>query len=48
MFDPNVSDPLVVEHGEVCYEMIAPFDIIRSAAMYHDIAAMKLKGLPQR
>ena len=45
MFDPNVSDPLVKEHGEEKYGMIAPMDMIISAAMYHDIAAMKVKGI---
>lgn len=45
MFDPNVSDPLVIEHGADAYGMIAPMETIISAAMYHDIAAMKLKGM---
>ena len=45
MFDPNVSDPLVIEHGADAYGMMAPMDTIISAAMYHDIAAMKLKGM---
>ncbi|XP_052271242.1 oxidation resistance protein 1-like isoform X3 [Dreissena polymorpha] len=44
MFDPDVSDPLVVEHGTEKYGMIAPMDMIISAAMYHDIAAMKMRG----
>ncbi|XP_064597789.1 LOW QUALITY PROTEIN: oxidation resistance protein 1-like [Liolophura sinensis] len=44
MFDPNVSDPLVIEHGPELYGMMAPMDTVISAAMYHDIAAMKLKG----
>ncbi|ELU17867.1 hypothetical protein CAPTEDRAFT_218966 [Capitella teleta] len=42
MFDPNVSDPLVMEHGADQYGMIAPMDTVISAAMYHDIAAMRL------
>lgn len=42
MFDPNVSDPLVMEHGADMYGMIAPMDTVISAAMYHDIAAMRL------
>lgn len=46
MFDPNVSDPLVIEHGPELYGMMAPMDTVISAAMYHDIAAMKLKGQP--
>ncbi|KAK3087028.1 hypothetical protein FSP39_000610 [Pinctada imbricata] len=44
MFDPNVSDPLVLEHGAEHYGVIAPMDMVVSAAMYHDIAAMKVKG----
>ncbi|XP_052765571.1 oxidation resistance protein 1-like isoform X4 [Mya arenaria] len=44
MFDPDVSDPLVVERGGEKYGMIAPMDMIISAAMYHDIAAMKIRG----
>ncbi|KAL3847555.1 hypothetical protein ACJMK2_018460 [Sinanodonta woodiana] len=44
MFDPNVSDPLVIEHGSEKYGVIAPMDMIISAAMYHDIAAMMMKG----
>ncbi|XP_053382496.1 nuclear receptor coactivator 7-like isoform X4 [Mercenaria mercenaria] len=47
MFDPDVSDPLVLEHGAEKYGMIAPMDMIISAAMYHDIAAMKLRGKRQ-
>ena len=47
MFDPNVSDPLVIEHGADIYGMIAPMETVISAAMYHDIAAMKLKGVPR-
>ena len=41
MFDPNVSDPLVMEHGPDMYGMITPMETIMSAAMYHDIAAMR-------
>ena len=44
MFDPNVSDPLVLEHGAEQYGVIAPMDMVVSAAMYHDIAAMKVRG----
>lgn len=47
MFDPDVSDPLVLEHGSDKYGMIAPMEMIISAAMYHDIAAMKLRGKRQ-
>ena len=42
MFDPNVSDPL--EHGAERYGVIAAMDMVVSSAMYHDIAAMKVKG----
>ncbi|XP_023932512.1 oxidation resistance protein 1 [Lingula anatina] len=44
MFDPDVSDPLVQENSPEMYGMIAPMDMIISAAMYHDISIMKLKG----
>jgi len=44
MFDPDVSDPLVLEHGSDKFGMIAPMDLIISAAMYHDIAAMSMRG----
>ncbi|XP_074656479.1 oxidation resistance protein 1-like [Tubulanus polymorphus] len=47
MFDPNVSDPLVIEHSADMYGMIAPLDTVISVAMYHDIAAMKLKSAPK-
>ena len=43
MFDPDVMDPLVIEHGAEKYGMIAPMDLIISAAMYHDIAVMKMR-----
>ncbi|XP_041360796.1 oxidation resistance protein 1-like isoform X3 [Gigantopelta aegis] len=43
MFDPNVSDPLVIEHGPEKYGMITPMDMVISAAMYHDIAAMRTR-----
>ena len=47
MFDPNVSDPLVLEHGADMYGMMAPMETVISAAMYHDIAAMKIKSAPK-
>ena len=47
MFDPNVSDTLVIERGADEYGMIAPMETVISAAMYHDIAAMRLKGVPR-
>ncbi|CAD5114508.1 DgyrCDS3632 [Dimorphilus gyrociliatus] len=42
MFDPNVSDPLVLEHSADKYGMMAPIETVMSAAIYHDIAAMRL------
>ncbi|KAL5013835.1 hypothetical protein ScPMuIL_008105 [Solemya velum] len=41
MFDPYMSDPLVIEHGPEKYGIMAPVDMIVRAAMYHDIAAMR-------
>ncbi|XP_043230957.1 nuclear receptor coactivator 7-like isoform X2 [Amphibalanus amphitrite] len=43
MFDPNVSDPLVLEHGADKYCVMVPMDYIVSAALYTDIAHMKVK-----
>jgi hypothetical protein len=43
MFDPNVSDSLVMEHGADTYGVIAPMDMIISCAMYHDIVAMNMR-----
>ncbi|XP_077989724.1 oxidation resistance protein 1-like isoform X2 [Glandiceps talaboti] len=40
MFDPNVSDPLVIENGADTYGIITPMDMVVSAAMYHDISPM--------
>uniref|UniRef100_T1JKI4 Oxidation resistance protein 1 n=1 Tax=Strigamia maritima TaxID=126957 RepID=T1JKI4_STRMM len=40
MFDPNVSDQLVIEHGAEKYGVIAPMDYVVNAAMYNDIATM--------
>lgn len=39
MFDPNVSDPLVKEHGPVAFSMITPLDSIARAVVYHSICA---------
>lgn len=44
MFDPNVSDPLVIEHGPESYGVIAPMELVVNAAIYHDIAHMKICG----
>ncbi|XP_042144382.1 oxidation resistance protein 1-like, partial [Ixodes scapularis] len=42
MFVPNVSDPLVMEHGSERYEVTAPMDMVVAAALYNDIAHMRL------
>lgn len=44
MFDPNVSDPLVIEHGPESYGVIAPMDLCVNAAIFHDIAHMRVSG----
>ncbi|XP_053653498.2 uncharacterized protein [Cherax quadricarinatus] len=43
MFDPNVSDPLVIEHGPESYGVIAPMEFVVNAALYYDIAHMRVK-----
>lgn len=47
MFDPNVSDPLVIEHGPESYGVIAPMDLVVNAAIFHDIAHMRVGGEPK-
>lgn len=42
MFDPNVSDPLVIEHGPESYGVIAPMEFIVNAAIFNDIAHMRV------
>lgn len=42
MFDPNVSDPLVIEHGPESYGVIAPLEFVVNAAIYYDIAHMRV------
>lgn len=42
MFDPYVSDPLVVEHGPEAYGVIAPMEFVVNAAIYNDIAHMRV------
>lgn len=37
MFDPNVSDPLVLQHGAEKYGAIIPMENILSAAIYSEI-----------
>jgi len=39
MFDPSVSDPLVLEHGTDDYHVAAPLDSIMQITIYEDIAA---------
>jgi len=39
MFDPSVSDPLVLEHGADDYHVAAPLDSIMQITIYEDIAA---------
>lgn len=46
MFDPNVSDPLVIEHGAEAYGVIAPVDFVVNAALFTDIAHMRHAHLP--
>ncbi|XP_056644436.1 oxidation resistance protein 1 isoform X6 [Diorhabda sublineata] len=42
MFDPNVIDPLVIEHGPEAYGVIAPMEFVVNAAIYNDIAHMRV------
>lgn len=42
MFDPNVSDTLVIEHGPEAYGVIAPMEFVVNAAIYNDIAHMRV------
>jgi hypothetical protein len=42
MFDPNVSDVLVIEHGPESYGVIAPMEFIVNAAIFSDIAHMRV------
>ena len=49
MFNPYVSDPLVMENGSNCYEVVAPLGRVTSAAMHHDLTIMKkFSGKKQR
>ncbi len=38
MFDPNVSDPLVMERGTEAYGLTVKMDAIASIAIYTDFA----------
>ncbi|XP_023288510.1 oxidation resistance protein 1 isoform X2 [Orussus abietinus] len=42
MFDPYVSDPLVIEHGAESYGVIAPMEFVVNAVIYYDIAHMRV------
>jgi len=42
MFDPNVSDPLVLDQGAETYGVILPLDVVVHAGIYSDIAHMKV------
>ncbi|XP_060810602.1 nuclear receptor coactivator 7 isoform X5 [Amyelois transitella] len=44
MFDPNVSDTLVMEHGPESYGVIAPMEYVVNAAIFYDIAHMRTHG----
>uniref|UniRef100_A0A8D8VQ92 Oxidation resistance protein 1 n=1 Tax=Cacopsylla melanoneura TaxID=428564 RepID=A0A8D8VQ92_9HEMI len=48
MFDPNVSDTLVIEHGAEAYGVIAPMEFVVNAAIYHDIAHMRVAHIQQK
>jgi len=39
MFDPSVSDPLVLEHGPDDYHVAASLESIMQITIYEDIAA---------
>ncbi|XP_052737375.1 nuclear receptor coactivator 7 isoform X8 [Bicyclus anynana] len=44
MFDPNVSDTLVMEHGPESYGVIAPMEYVVNSAIFYDIAHMRTHG----
>lgn len=48
MFDPNVSDALVIEHGPESYGVIAPMEFIVNAAIFNDIAHMRVDNCEQK
>ncbi|XP_076270958.1 TLD domain-containing protein mustard isoform X3 [Rhynchophorus ferrugineus] len=45
MFDPNVSDALVIEKGPEAYGVIAPMEFVVNIAIYNDIAHMRVGHL---
>ncbi|XP_076349686.1 oxidation resistance protein 1-like isoform X3 [Tachypleus tridentatus] len=48
MFEPNVSDPLVLEHGAEKFSVTAAVEMVFREAIYCDISHMKVKCDPQR
>lgn len=44
MFDPNVSDPLVIEQGAETYGIIVPIEYIVGASIWSDICGMRVRG----
>jgi hypothetical protein len=44
LFIDIVSDPLVIEHGPESYGVIAPMEFIVNAAIFNDIAHMRVGG----
>jgi hypothetical protein len=47
MFNPNVSDPLVKEHGIEQYGVTVPMVMVSKTALYSDIAHMRVKHAPE-
>ncbi|XP_060518597.1 oxidation resistance protein 1 isoform X3 [Cylas formicarius] len=45
MFDPYVSDPLVIEKGPEAYGVVAPMEFVVNIAIYTDIAHMRVSHL---
>lgn len=43
MFDPNVSDPLVIEQGAESYGVILPLEVIANCGIFSDIAGMQVE-----
>jgi len=44
MFDPNVSDPLVMDQGAESFGVILPVELIVHAGIYSDITYMRVRG----
>lgn len=40
----NLPDTLVIEHGPEAYGVIAPMELVVNAAIFHDIAHMRVGG----